>query len=631
MSRYKLHLAVALIIAAMVLPGFSVIVDTPSASAETTTATYGRIGVSGTNILLNGEVTSQKFFGVVETTALQNAILAYIEGETGVAGKTSHLNGPDTSNKGYIPYHETAEQFWHQYFAITEYYDCNLVRLGAGDAWGSRIQYQAWLNHHDEYISMLKLICAQAEQHGVWLCFVMAGSQEYPTYAYGGSGSVFNTSSTAYARYIAYVRDTMMALEGEDAIAMYDLFNEPDHDNCYTNYWSTSGGKTGFNTWSKAVASATAGYSTHPRTMGIAGLGKMFGWGLADFKLATGTCGFEILHRHYYASASGASNAYLFNDPEAWADACGRPLYWGELGYNGVYPLTRWAFGEQTIWAAGGQMIGTMVLTGTAGYPYTGGLLPDPEVKRDPLPEIEFTSIPVTNATVNDTYSYQVNTSVASTLSISTDAAFLSISSSGLISGIPDAHGLYNVSILASASEGRRAYQNFTLEVPEPPAPTVVPVEDDVEEPDAETIENEAEEVPTNTTEEAPSDNTDGMPSNDNEEPPQNTTDPATNASPHTVTDQNGSAGNSTTNSNVNVTSDRSSWAEILSKLQSRLNWRSMFSQGTEANTSSSENMTIAGSADKGIIKADEATMVLAVTAAMVTTTIALLAVWKFR
>jgi len=224
-----------------------------------------------------------------------------------------------------------------------------------------------------------------------------------------------------------------------------------------------------------------------------------------------------------------------------------------------------------------------------------------------------------------------VNTSVASTLSISTDAAFLSISSSGLISGIPDAPGLYNVSILASASEGRRAYQNFTLEVSEPSAPIVEPVEDDVEEPDAETIENEAEEAPTNTTEEVPSNNTDGIPSNDNEEPPQNTTDPATNASPHNVTDQNGSAGNSTTNSNVNVTSDRSSWAEILSKLQSRLNWRSMFSQGTEANTSSSENMTIAGSADKGIIKADEATMVLAVTAAMVTTTIALLEVWKFR
>jgi len=252
-------------------------------------------------------------------------------------------------------------------------------------------------------------------------------------------------------------------------------------------------------------------------------------------------------------------------------------------------------------------------------------------VKSDPLPDIEFTSVPVTNATVNYTYSYQAKTSVASTLSISTDAAFLSISSSGLISGIPDAPGLYKVSILASASDGRRAYQNFTLEVPEPPAPIVEPVEDDVEEPDAETIENETEEAPTNTTEEVPSNNTDGMPANDTEEPSQNTTDPATNASTPSINVQKDSPGNSTTNSTVNVTSDRSSWTEILSKLQSRLNWRSMFSQGTEVNTSSSENMTIAGSADKGIIKADEATVVLAVTAAMVTTTIALLAVWKFR
>lgn len=632
MSRYKHHLAVTLIIAAMVLPGFSMIVDTPSASAETTTTAYGRIGVSGTKILLDGEVTSQKFFGVVETTALQNAILAYIEGETGAAGRTSHLNGPDTSNKGYIPYHETAEQFWHQYFAITEYYDCNMVRLGAGDAWGSRIQYQAWLNHHDEYISMLKLICAQAEQHGVWLCFVMAGSQEYPTYAYGGSGSVFNISSTAYARYIAYVRDTMVALEGEDAIAMYDVFNEPDHDNCYTNYWSTNGGKTGFNNWAKAVAAATDGYSTHPRTMGIAGLGKMFGWGLSDFKLATGNCGFEILHRHYYASASGTSNEYLFKDPEAWADACGRPLYWGELGYNGVYPLTRWAFGEQTIWTAGGQMIGTMVLTGTPRYPYTGGLLPDPEVERDPLPEIEFTSNPLTNATVNNTYSYQVNTSVASTLTLATDADFLTISSSGLVSGVPEAPGSYNVSISASASEGRGAYQNFTLIVTEPPEPIVVPVEDDEEVPEPEAIENETKEVPTNDTEEASSNNTEGTPSNDTEERSQNTTDPVTNDTAPLIIDQNGHFGNATTNSTVDVTSDRSSWTEVLNRLESRLNWRSLLSPETEANSSSTDNnITISGSANKEVIRADETNMVLAVTAATVAMTVALLAVWKFR
>ena len=260
--------------------------------------------------------------------------------------------------------------------------------MGAGDKWDHLFNMSMAVPPRC-LLSLLKTMCEEAEQHGVWLCFVMAGSQEYPTYTYGGSGSVFDTSSSAYSNYIAYVKDTMKALDGQNAIFMYDMFNEPDHDLVYNNYWSSHGGKVGFNNWAKAVAAATAGVSSHPRTMGVAGLGKMFSWGQNDFNLATGSCGFEILHRHYYASATGSSNAFLFSDPEAWARAAGKPLYWGELGYNGVYPLTRYTFGEQSIWNAGGQMIGTMVLTGTPKYPYTGGLL-DP-VTSAPLPELKFT------------------------------------------------------------------------------------------------------------------------------------------------------------------------------------------------------------------------------------------------
>jgi len=376
--KMNTKLAVALAILALLLPGMIIICDTPSASAA---SSYGRVTVSGKNILIGGQVTSEQFYGVVETTALQNAILAYIYGQTGVAGKTSHLNGPDTSKQGgYIPYHKDAEEFWDQYFAITAYYHCNLVRMGAGDRWGTSIQYEAWLYHHDEYINLLKVMCAEAEEHGVYLCFVIAGSQEVPAYTYGGIGSVFDTASTAYAHYITYAKDTMQALDGQNAIFMYDVFNEPDHDQVYQNYWRSNGGKTAFNTWAKAVAAATFGVSTHPRTMGVAGMGLMFGWGQSDFNLATGSCGFEILHRHFYAQAN---DAYLFADPEAWADAVGKPLFWGELGYNGVYPLIKWTFGEESIRKAGGQLICTMVLTGTANYPYTGGYI-DPPVTSAP-------------------------------------------------------------------------------------------------------------------------------------------------------------------------------------------------------------------------------------------------------
>ena len=357
---------------ALLLPGVIIASEAQTASASSTS---GRVTVSGTDILIDGEVPEEKFFGVVDTTALQFAIMAYVNGDKTVAGKNSVFNGPDTSSDGgKIAQNATASDFWHQYFALLNHYDCNLVRIGAGDTWGSALQYEAWMNNRDSYLSLLRTMCEEAMEHGVWICFVLAGSQEYPTYQFGGEGSVFDTSSSAYANYIGYCKSMMSALENENAIAMYDLFNEPDHNNCNANYWH--GNKQAFSTWASAVAADTDGASTHPRTMGVAGLGNLFGWSKEDFGLSTGNVGFEIAHRHYYASAKDSS---LFSQPEEWADAYGIPLLWGELADNSVYPLIRHTFGEQAIWNAGGQAITSMVLTGTEGYPYTGGTLPDPE------------------------------------------------------------------------------------------------------------------------------------------------------------------------------------------------------------------------------------------------------------
>ena len=362
-------IAVALSALALLLPGVFLVGGPDTAAAATSASAYGRISVSGSDITVDGDASAQ-FFGVVDTTALQFAILAYVEGETQYAGKTSVFNGPDTSDQGYISQNANAEEFWSQYFALLEYYDCNLVRIGAGDSWGSQIEYRAWTQHHDAYLSLLETMLEQAEAHNVWVVLVLAGSQEYPTYTYGGSGSVFDTGSTAYANYVEYCNEVMAALEDYDGLGWYDLFNEPDHNNCYANYWSSHGGKTAFHAWASAVAADTADASTHPRSMGVAGYGNMFGWSQSDFDLATGTVGFEIASRHYYASASDAS---LFSTPEQWAENDNIPLFWGELAYNAVYPLTRWTFGEEAIYANGGQAIASMVLTGTSGYPYTGG------------------------------------------------------------------------------------------------------------------------------------------------------------------------------------------------------------------------------------------------------------------
>ena len=354
----------------LILSATILVVHLPGAAAS---STYGTVSVQGSEILVDGQTPSDKFYGVVDTTALQFAILTYIYGETQYAGKTSVFNGPDTGNYGPVSPNDTPAHFFDRYFALLAYYHCNLVRIGAGDSWGTGIQYDAWMDHHDAFVSLLKTMEAAAEAHDVWVVLVLAGSQDYPTYQFGGSGSVFEPSSSAYRNYIAYSNDVMASLTGLKGIGWFDLFNEPDHDFIWTKYWSSNGGKTAFHAWACSVANDTAGRSSHPRTMGVAGLGLMFGWGKTDFDLCTGTVPFEIASRHYYASNSDMNN---FATPEQWAKADGKPLFWGELAYNAVYPLIRYDYAEQAIYANGGQIITSMVLTGTDNYPFVGNTFP---------------------------------------------------------------------------------------------------------------------------------------------------------------------------------------------------------------------------------------------------------------
>ncbi len=362
------------VLLALLLVCSSILVVSPSVSAATE---IGRIDVSGTSWTINGVATSTVFIGQVEPLLLPMAVWAFVEGESMYAGYTSHLDAPDTtSGGGLLGYHSDADQTFSQYFAISASYGMNLIRVGPADSWGSEKLYVAWRDHNAAFDELLHTMCDAAERRGVWLCLCLAGTQGTTAYQFGGSGSPFDTSSTAYDNFITYANDVMEELEDENAIAMYDLWNEPDHDWQSANYWNSHSGKTGFHNWATAVADDTDSASTHPRTMGVGGLGSMFGWGQSDFDLATGDVPFEIAHRHYYASAQ---DTYLFTDPEGWAYNAGKPLYWGELAKNDVYPLVRWTWAENTIMAAGGQAIAPMVLTGTAGYPYTGGLIAEPD------------------------------------------------------------------------------------------------------------------------------------------------------------------------------------------------------------------------------------------------------------
>jgi hypothetical protein len=457
---------------ALLLPGLLLVSNIPTSSAAAPDIdSIGRVTVSGTDILVDGEKPDHQFYGVVDTTALAFAIETFIDGNRDVAGWTSVFNAPDTGTHVPVTPNDTPDAFWNQYFSQMKYYGVNLVRIGAGDTWGTEHQYEAWMNNQEEYFDLLHSMSYYAQANGVWLCFVVAGAQEYPTYDYSGSGSVFDPSSSAFANYVEYSISTMVELENENAIAMYDLFNEPDHNNVNSNYWH--GDKVRYNQWSVAVADATAGVSTHPRTLGVAGFGNLFGMSQEDFNLSTGEAGFEILHRHYYGSNTDRTNFAL---PEQWADDVNKPLLWGELANNGPYPLVRYDFGEDAIWSAGGQAITSMVLTGTPAYPYTGGVTAT-EVANKPADwkgdytgssvasalDLDFTSSPSKEDKVGSPYEYKVTSNKEATIDVDTNATFLLFDEDdSVLRGIPGVAGNYTVKVTMEV-DGQKVHQEYTL------------------------------------------------------------------------------------------------------------------------------------------------------------------------
>ena len=442
----------------------ALLVTSPTTMAASPSHDIGRVTVSGTDILIDNVKTDQQFFGVVDSTALAFAIDNYINGNKAVAGWTSVFNGPDTGARMPVTPNDTPDEFWNQYFAQMASYGYNLVRIGPHDYWGTELSYNAWNNHQDQFYDLLHSMCYYAQYHGVWLSFSMGGSQQYPAFHFNGGGDVFVPGSQAFNNYITYVKDIMVELEDWDSIAMYDVFNEPDHNVVHSAFWNSNGGKQAFNDWANAIADETAGVSTHPRNMGVAGFGNMFGMNQEDFNLATGDTGFEILHRHYYGSNT---DPYNFEAPEQWADEIGKPLMWGELARNDVYPIVRYDFAEQAIWDAGGQLITSMVASGTPGYPYYGGVSSDAPVPRPAFTGkgLEFNSVPITEATVGHKYEYAVETSGDAAVSFSSEASFLEFDEETMtVTGVPDTQGEYDVTITAS-DDVSTVEQSYTLSV----------------------------------------------------------------------------------------------------------------------------------------------------------------------
>lgn len=326
------------------------------------------IGVSGTNFTKDGVPfgTNERLVGVDDTTAWVFAINAYCNGVVGDWGK--NMNFP--SEGGQMMNISTLTQLWNTYFWYANYYNLNIVRFSSGDDWATEICYLAWLNHPTEYYQVLYDMMKQAWSVGIYIDLNMAGSAEYPLYNFAGTGTVFDLShsvGTAYHNYLDYLNATMIYCDAcifTDAIFSYDVWNEPDHNSVNTGYWS--GNQIAFRTWAKEVCNDTIGMSTHIIEMGVSGQSNLFGWGYNSFYNATGSIGFDVCDRHYYANAE--TNDYLIHDPIGWANTSGKPLVWSELGKS-ITPLTRWSWFEGELISHGAKVWCNMVLTGTDGYP----------------------------------------------------------------------------------------------------------------------------------------------------------------------------------------------------------------------------------------------------------------------
>ena len=342
------------------------------------------ISVSGTHITVGGTNAASTIQGFDETTALIFAVDAYVNGQTANWGKNMNFPVPDSGKLAV----DSLPELWYAYFWFCAHYNMQAVRIGAGDIWGTGMLYNAWKNHPTQFFQVLDEMCHQANDRGIYVELVIAGSQEYPVYTFGGTGTVWTHShaaGTAYQNYFLYAKSIANHFNSSSynsALFAVDCWNEPDHTSVVAGYWHTD--KTGFHNWASAVAADITPQSPHIIDMGVGTVGdNLFTtWGSSDFQLATGNNGFDVCHRHFYASAS---DNYLFDDPHTWANTAGKPLIWGEIDNNANYPYTRWTFAEQRISHNLDGAWFTMVMRGTSGYPYTGSY-PIAETPAPPTP-----------------------------------------------------------------------------------------------------------------------------------------------------------------------------------------------------------------------------------------------------
>lgn len=363
-----------------------VVMTAPAHRATATTAGMGAVTVSGTDFKVNGSAVSAGHFrGIDETTALIYAMMYAADPGLQIwywyGGKNQ--NFPSANGAGRILAGDPNDM-WNKYFTYCNYYDINLVRMGAFDEWGTGIMYSLWHTNAPAFEACLETMLSQAYIHHVYVTITIAGAGAWPTYSYGagtGKDNPFGVmpagSEYAYNYYLDYAQGVLAELNVSayrNAIFSVDLYNEPDGDNIYLNWWHgldishyEGFGQLYFRFWARSVHNATDGYFSGLRELGTACGGYLFNFSESAFDLCQDTY-FSTCHVHIYG---WALDSYLITERMSWASALGKPLLIGELGNNSVYPIIRWMAFENMSISNGVEAVISLTLLGTPGYPHT--------------------------------------------------------------------------------------------------------------------------------------------------------------------------------------------------------------------------------------------------------------------
>jgi hypothetical protein len=233
---------------------------------------------------------------------------------------------------------------------------------------------------------------AMANATGVYIVFGFGGATtterfHKTTHGFGNgmsnptSGSIFTVGSETYIEYVSWIGEVMRQYQNETSIAMWDVFNEPDGDHNYFNYWQHLADPGGsFKSWlDNITADAVAEDHHHLIHIGIAGQGS--------FVLPILKNNADVLGSHLY---NHVENDYYLNIASTTYHSLGKPVFYGEAGLddssNSYWPWLETEFVKyqwSRCW---------MTLLNYPGYPISQSVM-----DSIPAPPHSYTPPPVVN------------------------------------------------------------------------------------------------------------------------------------------------------------------------------------------------------------------------------------------